>query len=225
MSDLPEEPAHLDRVRAAYDVVARSYDQQFATELDHKPVDRALLAAVCDLSIGGTLADLGCGPGHVSRYLAERHDDVLGIDLSPEMISSARHRNPRLRFEVGSMLQLPFPDHSWRGAVSLYSIIHFTDAERAQALSEFSRVLQPGGWLLVAFHVDGPGFASGDVNHLRTFLGHPVQMDGYFLSARNVIAEAAATGFHVHARVDREPIPDVEYPSRRCYLLAQRGQS
>jgi hypothetical protein len=50
-------------------------------------------------------------------------------------------------------------------------------------------------------------------------------MDGYFLSARNVIAEAAATGFHVHARVDREPIPDVEYPSRRCYLLAQRGQS
>lgn len=214
-----------ERVKAAYDAVASSYDKQFATELDHKPVDRALLAAICELCIGGTLADVGCGPGHVSHFLAERHADVLGIDVSSKMISIARQRNPRLKFKVGSILRLPEPDQSWRGLVSLYSIIHFTDAERLQAFSEFSRVLEPAGWLLVAFHVDAPGFTSGDVNHLRTFLGQAVEMDGYFLSPRTVVANMNASGLHVQARIDREPIPDVEYPSRRCYVLAQKTTS
>src|SRR6185312_10301611 len=75
-----------DRVRAGYDAVARAYDEKFSGELDHKPLDRALLNALCEMTIGGTLADVGCGPGHVSRFLAGRHPDVVGIDLSPAMI-------------------------------------------------------------------------------------------------------------------------------------------
>jgi ubiquinone/menaquinone biosynthesis C-methylase UbiE len=216
-------PSQGDRVRAAYDAVADSYDARFSDELDYKPLDRALLHALCELSIGGTLADVGCGPGQVSRLLAERHADVVGLDVSAAMIALARHRNPRLTFTVASMLDLPFPDHAFSGVVSLYSIIHFTNAERTTAFSEFSRTLAPGGWLLVAFHVDGPGLAAGDVNHVREFLGHPVEMDGYFLSPESVIADLDTAGFNIHARVEREAIPDVEYPSRRCYLLAQSG--
>jgi SAM-dependent methyltransferase len=166
---------------------------------------------------------VGCGPGHVSRLLAERHADVVGLDVSAAMIALARHRNPRLTFTVASMLDLPFPDHAFSGVVSLYSIIHFTNRERMTAFSEFSRTLRPGGWLLVAFHIDGPGLAPGDVNHLREFLGHPVEMDGYFLSPETVIADLDSAGLDIHARVEREPIPDVEFGSRRCYLLARRG--
>ena len=46
-------------VRAAYDAVARAYADQFAGELIHKPLDRALLAALCDLTGEGVLADVG----------------------------------------------------------------------------------------------------------------------------------------------------------------------
>jgi SAM-dependent methyltransferase len=212
-----------DRVRAAYDTVADNYDARFCDELDHKPMDRALLDAFCELSTGGTLADLGCGPGHVSRFLAERHTDVVGVDVSAAMIAVAQRRNPRLRFAVASMLDLPCPRHAFSGIIALHSIIHFTNAERLIAFSEFSRTLQPGGWLLAAFHIDAPGFASGDVNHLHEFLGHPVEMDGYFLSPETVIADLVATGFRIHEHVEREAIPDVEYPSRRCYLIARNG--
>jgi SAM-dependent methyltransferase len=211
-----------DRIAAGYDTVARTYDEQFADELDHKPLERGLLDAFCEMATPGVIADIGCGPGHITRFLAERRDDVLGCDLSPEMIAIARRRNPRLPFAVASMVGLPYADSVWTGVVAMYSIIHLDPGERVQAFAEFARTLRPGGLLLVSFHVDGPGFAPGDVNHLHTFLGHPVEMDGFFLDPAVVTADLVANGFRVSARLDREPIADIEFGSRRCYILARR---
>jgi SAM-dependent methyltransferase len=120
------------------------------------------------------------------------------------------------------MLGLPYADDVWSGVAAMYSIIHLDPDERMRAFAEFARTLRPGGQLLMSFHVDGPGFAPGDVNHLRTFLGHPVEMDGYFLDPGVVTADLVANGFRVSARLDREPIEDIEFPSRRCYILARR---
>jgi SAM-dependent methyltransferase len=113
-----------DRIAAGYDTVARTYDEQFADELDHKPLERGLLDAFCEMAPPGVIADIGCGPGHITRFLAERRDDVLGCDLSPEMIAIARRRNPRLPFVVASMVGLPCADGVWTGVVAMYSVIH-----------------------------------------------------------------------------------------------------
>lgn len=158
-------------VRAAYDAVAPEYDRQLGDELDAKPLDRALLATVVELVGTGTIADVGCGPGHVTRFVAERHRDMVGIDRSPRMIAVARERAPDLTFTAGSMLQFPAGDGAWSGVVSLYSIIHTTTEERAAASREFARVIARGGWLLVAHDVDSDEFAVGDVNHLTTWFG------------------------------------------------------
>jgi SAM-dependent methyltransferase len=192
-----------DQVRAGYDAVAPAYHAQFADELDHKPLERGLLDAFCDLSPDGTVADIGCGPGHITEFLAARRDDVVGMDLSPGMIEIARRHNPRLRFEVASMLRLPVPDGALAGVVAIYSIIHLDPAERGQAFAEFARTLAPDGLL-------------------RTFLGQSVDMDGYFLDPSVVTADLVANGFRVQARLDREPIADIEFASRRCYILARR---
>jgi SAM-dependent methyltransferase len=216
-----DEADQLRRVRASYDAVATTYAEQFSDELDHKPLDRALLAAFCDMTALGRIADIGCGSGHISRFVADRRSDVLGVDLSPEMVAVARRRHPDLTFEVASMTDLPYPEDVWSGVLAMYSIIHLSAAQRSRAFAEFARTLRPGGRLLVAFHVDGPGFAPGAVNQVRTFLGHPVEMDGYFLEPADVIADLIASGFRVQARMDREPIPAIEFPSRRCYLVAE----
>jgi len=139
------------------------------------------------------------------------------------MIAAARQSNPGLPFAVTSMLKLPFPDDTLAGVVAMYSIIHFGPEDRPQALGEFARTLCTDGRLLVSFHVDGPGLAPGDVNHLSTFLGHSVDMDGYFLDPAVVTTELVDNGFHVEARLDREPIAGIEFGSRRCYLLARRA--
>jgi len=120
------------------------------------------------------------------------------------------------------MLDLPVADGAWAGAASLYSIIHLTPSERATACDEFARVIRPGGWLLVAFHVDSPEFPAGAVNPLTSWYGQHVDLDGYFLDPGDVTAQLLASGFTLKARLEREPIDGAEYPSRRCYLLAQR---
>jgi ubiquinone/menaquinone biosynthesis C-methylase UbiE len=209
-------------VEAAYDAVAAAYSAAFGNELDSKPLDRALLTAFTDLVGTGIVCDVGCGPGHVTRFLAQRYSDVTGLDLSSAMVEIARKKAPELTFDVGSMTDLPATDAAWAGIVSLYSIIHFTPEQLARACREFARVLRPGGWLLVAFHVDSPQFRAGAVNHVTSWFGKSVELDGYFLDPDDVARELSAAGFTVTAQLQRQPITDVEYPSRRCYFLAQR---
>ncbi len=209
-------------VRATYDAVARAYAAQLGDELDGKPLDRALIDGFVELAGEGTIADVGCGPGHVTRFLSAHHPDVIGIDLSPGMIAAARERHPDLPFAVGSMLRLPVAGGARAGGVALYSIIHLRAEDRATACRELARAIRPGGWLLLAFHVDSPDFAMGDVNHLTTWFGERVQLDGYFLDPAVVAGDLRAAGFSVMAQLERRACPEVEYPSRRCYLLAQR---
>ena len=216
------EPGVAVGVRAAYDAVARAYHDQLGDELAGKPLDRAMLEAFTELAGAGTIADVGCGPGHVTRFLAARQARVIGIDVSAGMIGVAREHAPALAFAVGSMLALPVADAAFSGVIALYSIIHLTASQRALACREFARVVHPGGWLLAAFHVDSPDFAAGQVNHLTTWFGEAVELDGYFLEPAIVVRDVEAAGFKVSATVTRSPWPDIEYPSRRCYLLAQR---
>ncbi len=209
-------------VRAAYDAVARAYDAELGDELDAKPLDRALLDAFVELAGPGTIADVGCGPGQVTRYLATRRNDVIGIDLSPAMIEVAREREPSLTFTVGSMLALPAADGAWSGAIALYSVIHLASADRALAFRELARTVRPGGWLLVAFHIDSAEFATGEVNHVTEWFGEEVRLAGYFLDPDEVGTAVEAAGFLIMSTLNRRPWPGGEYPSRRCYLLARR---
>jgi len=212
-------------VRDTYDTVARAYDARLADELDHKPLDRALLAAFLELAGPGPVADVGCGPGHVTRFLAARHPAVLGLDLSPRMIEIARERAPGLPFAVASMLSLPVPDGAWAGAVALYSIIHLSPAARAAAFRELARALREGGRLLVSFHCDSPELPAGGTTHLTSWFGSDVEVDVHFLDADAVSADLVAAGFVIESTLLREPLDPAEFPSRRAYLLARRSRA
>jgi SAM-dependent methyltransferase len=98
------------------------------------------------------LADVGCGPGHVTAYLASLGAPVIGLDLSPAMVATARAAHPALRFSEGDLRKLPTGDASWGGAVCLYTIIHLDPDGRREAYAELARTIRPGGWLLVSFH-------------------------------------------------------------------------
>lgn len=74
-------------VRESYDSAARAYAEHLADELSGKPLDRHLLNRFAEATRGrGLVADLGCGPGHIARYLHEQGVTVAGIDLSPQMV-------------------------------------------------------------------------------------------------------------------------------------------
>jgi SAM-dependent methyltransferase len=208
---------NTDYLRACYDAVAREYAERFADELWHKPLDRELLTRFADDVRGrGMVYDLGCGPGQTTAFLHGFGVEVRGLDLSPELVREARERNPGVVFEQGDMLALPILDAALAGVTAFYAIVHFSKDDLQRAFTEMHRALQPGGRLLLAFHI-----GEGSI-HVEEFLGRPVEVDFMFFTPTRIAADLIKAGFVVDKVVERDPYPDVEYPSRRAYLFAHR---
>jgi len=202
--------------RASYDSAAKAYAEHLADELAHKPLDRHLLNRFAEETRGrGLVADFGCGPGHVARYLHEQGVQMIGTDLSPGMIEVARSLNPGLELRVDNMTHPDFADESLSGIVSFYFIVHFETAELGTIFQQMRRVLVPGGLALVAFHI-------GDqVVHLDDLFGAPVSLEFRFHVPGQVVEALQRAHLTVIEHTEREPYEGVEYPSRRCYLLAR----
>jgi SAM-dependent methyltransferase len=100
--------------------------------------------------------DAGCGTGEKSLYMAglgARH--VVGLDLSATSIRHARENAVRygirnLTFLNGSVLDLPFPDHSF-DVVHSSGVLHHT-ADPYGGFQELVRVLKPGGIVMVCLY-------------------------------------------------------------------------
>jgi SAM-dependent methyltransferase len=207
----------IEDTRASYDRVAARYAQEIASELERKPFDRAFLDAFGEaVRPLGRVAELGSGPGHVADYLSGRGVTMVALDLSEGMLLEARRLFPQVEAVQGDMLDLPFGDASLGGIVAFYSIIHFHDGQLALAFSEMARTLVHGGRVALAFH------AGDQVVHRDEWWGAPISLDARFLATAHVTALLRDAGLEVTASTEREPYaPEVEYQSRRAYLVAR----
>ena len=209
------------QTRASYDAVAPAYAEALSDELARKPLDRALLTAFAEqvraVGRGETRVwDVGCGPGHVTAFLAGLGLRAAGVDLSGEMTGQAAKRHPDLTFSTGSMTALPAADASWDGLVSFYSLIHMIDdADLRAALAEFRRVLTGGGLLLLAVH------AGEETRHLTEWFGAEVDVSFRFFDPAWLSAELERAGFAVESLTRRQPYPDAEVATPRAYILAR----
>lgn len=208
--------ADREALRRSYDAVAPEYHARLGAELEYKPWDRALLGALVEQAgPGAMVADLGCGPGHVTAFLAARGARAVGIDLSPGMVELARRLHPEAEFRVGDLVSLPAADGEFAAAVALYSLIHLPEDELGAALGEMRRVLRPGAPLLVAFHV------GSEVRHRSEWWGEAVDLDFRFLPTGRVAAGLEAAGLTVELSLERLAHAE-EVDTRRAYLAARR---
>jgi ubiquinone/menaquinone biosynthesis C-methylase UbiE len=119
-----------------------------------RTADEAAAFLLPQLRAGMRILDVGCGPGSITRGLAERvaPGQVVGVDLSRETLESARRDAvdrglDNLRYEEGSVYELPFADASFDVAYAHQVLQHLR--EREAALGEMLRVLRPGGLLAI----------------------------------------------------------------------------
>lgn len=106
------------------------------------------------------ILDAGCGLGGSSRLLTQNFNcRVTGIDLAPDFIETAtvltQWCGMDIFFEQGSILELPHENDSFDMILCQHILMNIEN--KAGALSEFFRVLRPGGKLILHEIVDGPG--------------------------------------------------------------------
>lgn len=200
MTDLP----YLAAVRESYDTVAADYAEQVRTPAELDPLSRAMLAAFAEVvrtAGAGAVADLGCGPGLVTAYLAELGVSTFGVDLSPAMVGLARRAFPGLRFTVGSMTALAVEDDELGGILAHYSTHHTPPELLPVVFGEFRRTLAPGGHLMLAGHVG----AGERLRPTRAYGGHPVSFESYLLPPDRIAGLLEEAGLVVTARLVQAP--------------------
>jgi len=86
---------------------------------------------------------MGCGPGHISRFLRDIGASVFGLDLSPGMIEQARELNLDISFHVDDMISLTLQDDALAGIVAFYAIVNIPPDSLPAVFQEMLRVLKP----------------------------------------------------------------------------------
>lgn len=140
-------------ITSAYDGIAEWYDQWLGAhamrEDPYFPAAETLMGEVAGLRI----CDLACGQGRVARHLAERGAQVVGIDVSANLLAIARRHEaaePRgieyLQADARSLDGVA--NGSFDGVLCYMALMDIADL--APALRTVARVLQPGGWFVFA---------------------------------------------------------------------------
>ncbi|MEV7139548.1 class I SAM-dependent methyltransferase [Streptomyces tauricus] len=126
-----------------YDEEAEHYDALRGGEPRAEAAADAVLGLLPDAT--GTLLDVACGTGTVTRRLLAAGLDVTGADAAYGMLSRAAERVPG-RVVLADARQLPFPDGSFDAVSAIWLLHLLDDAERVVA--EAARVLRPSGVLV-----------------------------------------------------------------------------
>lgn len=146
------------RVDTLFRIWSRFYDHPIPQKLFYGRVHQILLAETCDLKPTQIL-DAGCGTGELLAKIARRWPNahLTGIDLSQEMLEVAKQKNyggTDVDFFEASVYELPCPSNTFDLITNTISSHFYLQFETA--LSEFYRVLKPGGTLAMASPGNGP---------------------------------------------------------------------
>lgn len=215
--DRPEE-----RVRAEFTRQAASLNR---SPVFHMAGTLAALVEMLPAAPDQRWLEVACGPGIISRALAPRVAEVVGVDLTPAMVELARREAAaagvgNARFQVADATALPFPAASFAGAVTRFSLHHIPNP--AACVAEMARVVVPGGYVAIADHLTAADAAEAawhqQVERLRDPSHHQC------LTADQIRGLAASAGLQlVSAQVEPLVIDYEEWLTRGSGGAANRS--
>lgn len=133
--------------RQYYDEFADWYENE-RHDGYHALIDDLESDLLSDFIVGKRALEVGCGTGLIMNRIRGRAERVVGIDISPNMLSQAAARG--LDVAVADATSLPFDDETFDTVYSFKVLAHVQDIDLA--LREMTRVTRPGGHLVLEFY-------------------------------------------------------------------------
>jgi ubiquinone/menaquinone biosynthesis C-methylase UbiE len=163
--------ADTQRQAAAFDAIGERYDDAFP----HKSAQIIATQWVIDrLPPGARVLDVGCGTGvPTAGMMVESGLDVVGIDVSAEMLRIARFNVPNARFVAMDLQEIDSALGDFDAAVAFFSLLMLRRNEIPTAIRRIRKMVRPGGFFAI-------GMVEADLDYVPiTFLGAEVRATGY----------------------------------------------
>jgi len=137
----------LDLNKRAWDNIAKIYDDR-----SKSPISDIFIKFTEMLPEKGKVLDLGCGTGlPYSRYLVEKRFDVLGVDLSEEMVKVASMNVPEASFVQLAMNEITYRDE-FDGVMSSFSMLLLPPDLFKETASRVCSALVEGGYFYLSLN-------------------------------------------------------------------------
>ncbi|WP_235215263.1 class I SAM-dependent methyltransferase [Phaeacidiphilus oryzae] len=201
-----------------YEAFARVYARNSESNPINALYERPAILALAGDVRGRRVLDAGCGPGAHSAELIDGGAEVTGLDLSADLLAVARERLgpdvPLHRLDLRR--PLPFPDGAFE-LVLCSLVLHYLE-EWGPTLSEFRRLLVPGGRVVLSTHhplMDMRVSGSDDYFGRYAFTedwqreGRTMHMRFWHRPLRDMLAAFAEAGFVVDEIREPNPLPEM----------------
>ncbi|MCI5218989.1 MAG: class I SAM-dependent methyltransferase [Candidatus Electrothrix sp. LOE2] len=197
------------RQRAYYDRIAETYDQHFANPYALQCRYQVFQGFLGKLPFNAQrVLDAMCGGGENSGYFLQQGANVTGIDISLQQCELYRKRFPNAACLCSSILDTGLPDESFDFAVT--ESLHHLPPKVDEGVYELSRLLRPGGMLMVWEPV------TGSMLDLARKIWYRLDRRFFEENESAIAVEELARRHAGHLRLDR-----LEYGGNLAHLLVQ----
>jgi ubiquinone/menaquinone biosynthesis C-methylase UbiE len=163
-------------MKSLYDDIGKGYD----TTRKADPAIAWRLRNHLQVPDGTKILDIACGTGNYTAALKESGLDIIGSDVSSEMIMKAKEKSNNIEWDLADVNQLPYDDNTFKGVTCILAIHHFGDL--FVPFQEVYRVIDKGRFVI--------------------FTSSPEQMNNYWLKEYFPKAiEASAKHCHMYQKL------------------------
>ncbi|MEA3430918.1 MAG: methyltransferase domain-containing protein [Nanoarchaeota archaeon] len=128
---------------SVYDKIAKQYAEAFSESSEY--IDKFLVL----LPKNAKVLDLGCGAGIDAGYMTSKGFEVIGIDLSKEMLRLAKQKFPKIDFRQQDSRDIDFHANTFEGILAACSLIHITKKDVPALLKKLYQILKKDGTIYV----------------------------------------------------------------------------
>ena len=196
---------------SVYDKIAKPYADEFLNPSEY--LDKFLYL----LPKNAKILDVGCGVGVDSGFVKSQGFEVIGLDLSKEMLNLARQKFPQIDFREQDIRKLGFPPESFDGIIASCSLIHIPKKDVPSLIESFRQILKKNGAIYIALQGG---------NSEEIFIDEPFKPDEKlfvniisFEEIKNLLVK---NGFSIVKKYEREPKSKEELNYTKLYVIAKK---